>query len=108
MKRPIYYQNSIRKNGKYIGELQSTELEFLNDCWLTYEELEYFYYELSQINMHNLGLFVIMTDLLLSNQTTYNSPRELVIPKVMEEVKADEVVEKSTPLNKPPNTIPDI
>ena len=53
-------------------------------------------------------LFVIMTDLLMSNQTTYNSPRELVIPKVMEEVKADEVVEKSVPLNKPPNTIPDI
>ena len=49
-----------------------------------------------------------MTDLLMSNQTTYNSPRELVIPKVMEEVKADEVVEKSVPLNKPPNTIPDI
>ena len=79
-----------------------------NFCCLTYEELEYFYYELSQINMHNLGLFVIMTDLLLSNQTTYNSPRELVIPKVMEEVKVDEVVEKSAPLNKPPNTIPDI
>lgn len=38
--RPIYYQNSIRKNGKYIGELQSTELEILGDSWLTNEELE--------------------------------------------------------------------
>jgi hypothetical protein len=121
------YNQVIRTgNGKIIGiqhciinDADNPDLEYEgvvfminsvdNFCCLTYSELEYLYYELTQLNMHNLSMMLIMTDLLTTQKTSYKGKlEELKIDKVIEEVKPLEVTPRVLPKINTVGEIPDI
>lgn len=75
-----------------------------NFCMLTYLETQYLYYELSHINMNELGLQLMTIDLL-----TKDTPTEIT-ETLMQEETSDISIEnsKSLPRYEEPSTIPDL
>lgn len=80
-----------------------------NFCCITYSELEYLYYELTRINMHELSMSMIniyMLSLVSTKMNVLEEPRTLTIEKTITEVKP---IETGNPLPKiqKPNEIPE-
>jgi hypothetical protein len=76
-----------------------------NFCYITYEEMEYLYYELSHIDMMELSLSVINTVNLFRN-----AEEEIIKPKpVKKEEDYEDIIENSPYVKiEEANTIPDI
>lgn len=81
-----------------------------NYCCLTYHELEYLYYELNNINMHELSISLINVYLLslLCEEKTQEDIKEITFNKVVQEVKEDEITEKQLPKIQNANEVPEI
>lgn len=112
-------QKTIKMMHIVVYDKENKELEYEgiclmingvdNFCCLTFQELEYLYYELTQVNLNMLAANVINTYILTQiYQKVYriNSVREISIPKIVDEKPQEEIETRALPVVKDPQEIP--